>query len=142
GLGRYAQVKTYDPNAPPWREINAADISIYHIGNHAAFHGAIWQVSRQHPGVIVLHDLKLQDFFLGLVAQGRLAQHEYLAMMEHYYPKVGSRLAASYWAQVTPIENLREVCPLTGAASENALGIATHSSEGGKIPGSENQCPV
>jgi hypothetical protein len=59
-----ARVARYDPAAPPWREINDGTISIYHLGNQPDLHGGIWQVSVRQPGIVVLHDLCLHDFFL------------------------------------------------------------------------------
>src|SRR4051812_8208407 len=56
-LEKYARVCHYHPENIPWSEINSADATIYHLGNHPEFHGPSWEVSRQHPGVVILHDL-------------------------------------------------------------------------------------
>src|SRR3712207_5618000 len=63
GLERYAAVRRYRPDAPPWTELNRADANVYHIGNNYLFHGSIWQVSRRLPGIVVMHDVRLHDFF-------------------------------------------------------------------------------
>ena len=63
-LEKYAPVKQYQLDKMPWFELNQGDINIYHIGNNATFHGDIWGISRQSPGLVILHDYKLQDFFI------------------------------------------------------------------------------
>ena len=45
-----------------WAELNAADATIYHIGNNARFHGWIWDVAQRHPGIVVVHDTGLHEF--------------------------------------------------------------------------------
>src|SRR3712207_4056043 len=61
-LGNYAEVRRYQPEQMPWTELNRSHMSIYHIGNNRLFHSSIWQVSRCHPGVVILHDRCLQNF--------------------------------------------------------------------------------
>jgi glycosyltransferase involved in cell wall biosynthesis len=46
----------------PWPALNAADVTVYHIGNNVRFHGWIWDVARRHAGVVVLHDTGLREF--------------------------------------------------------------------------------
>src|SRR5687767_827882 len=41
------------------------DAVIYHMGNDHRYHRGIVRVIGTHPGVVVLHDFALQDFFLG-----------------------------------------------------------------------------
>jgi glycosyltransferase involved in cell wall biosynthesis len=141
-LGQYATVKYYDPQSPPWREICRADLSIYHIGNHSEFHGAIWRVSCLHPGLIVLHDTRLQHFFTGLVDKRQLSHQTYFAMMARFYPKLGVRLAESFWQGVTSLEQLAQSCPLTNVIFDHALGVATYSRDACSQLSRENKCPV
>ncbi|HEY4285285.1 MAG TPA: hypothetical protein VGM62_19655 [Chthoniobacterales bacterium] len=61
-LDQHARVCRYDPDGMPWDEINAADATVYHLGNEAQIYGPIREVKRQHPGIVILHDLgPLQD---------------------------------------------------------------------------------
>jgi hypothetical protein len=66
GLEQYALVRPYQLKDMPWVEINRAAMSVFHIGNNHHFHGHIWQISRRHPGLVILHDIALQQFFAGL----------------------------------------------------------------------------
>ena len=83
-LETYATVRRYHPEQMPWAEINRADMSIYNIGNNPAAHGSIWQVSRSHPGIIILHDLSLQHLFVGLFRDQWHDRHGYRTHMERH----------------------------------------------------------
>lgn len=45
-------------------------LGVYHIGNNAEFHADVYRLASLHPGVIVLHDLGLDDLVRALVASG------------------------------------------------------------------------
>ena len=125
---RSARVRHYDPVTPPWREISEADVTFYQMGNDPRYHEAIWQISRQHPGVVILHDLKLQHFFAGLVTETRaLDWHQYLELVEQHHSAAGRELAESFVAGVVNVSELAEHCPMTGAAIEGALAVVVHS---------------
>ncbi len=61
-LGNCADVRRYQLDRMPWTELNKADMSIYQVDNGSPSDGTVWQVSRRYPGVIILHDFRLQDF--------------------------------------------------------------------------------
>ena len=63
-LDQHARVCRYDPSRMPWAEINAADATLYHLGNDEKIYGPIRQVNRQHPGIVVLHDYPVGDVTL------------------------------------------------------------------------------
>ena len=130
GLEQYAQLRHYDPRAMPWEEINAADATVYHLGNHPAYHGPIWQVNRRHPGIVILHDLNMQHFFAGLVTQSVISRREYLETMESYHPEGGRERAEAFLSGAASVDEIYEACPLTGAAIENAEGVVVHTQEG------------
>lgn len=64
GLEKHARVRTFRLNDMPWVELNRADVTFYNLGNNHLFHGTIWEVSRRLAGVTILHDLRLDEFFL------------------------------------------------------------------------------
>ncbi len=45
-------------------------LGIYHVGNNMRFHGEIYRLASSHPGLVVLHDLGLDDLVRGLVSAG------------------------------------------------------------------------
>src|SRR5258708_1016141 len=83
-LEHQAEVRRYDPQSPPWTEMNRADLNIYHIGNNHPFHGAIWKVSCCCPGLVILHDFRLQHLFAGLYLDAG-ERDKYLSQLVRYY---------------------------------------------------------
>ena len=130
-LEQWVPVRHYDPDNLPWSDINAADATIYHIGNSAEHHGPTWQVLRQQPGIVVLHDLSVQYLFAGLVVKNfGLTRSEYFDMMEFHHPGIGRKAAEALFEGTRKVENISEDCPLTGAALENAIGVIVHTELG------------
>lgn len=141
-LERSARVRRYDPSAMPWAEINAADATIYHLGNEPHYHGPIWRVNRQHPGIVILHDLNLQDFFAAMTDEAVLMPGDYLRMMEFYYPGSGRSLGDAYLSGRKSLAEIGAACPLTGGGIENALGVAVHTETGRATVASLTRLPV
>jgi glycosyltransferase involved in cell wall biosynthesis len=129
-LEEHATVRHYNPDAIPWREINAADVTVYHLGNEPNYHGAIWQVLRQHPGIVVLHDLNLQHFFAGSLSASRLSRTDYLRMMVSDHGARGRELAEAYLAGSKTVDEICDECPLTASAIQNALRVVVHTTGG------------
>lgn len=124
----HVAIKRYDVAHPPWREINAADVTFYQMGNDPRYHEDIWRISRAHPGVVILHDLKLQHLFAGLLIEKKtMMRREYLDLVERHHSAAGRVLAESFLNGVASLEELAEECPLTGAAIERALAVLVHS---------------
>jgi glycosyltransferase involved in cell wall biosynthesis len=143
GLETHAEVRTFRLGRMPWVELNRADANFYQIGNNPLFHGAIWQVSRLHAGVAVLHDFRLHHFFDGLFRVKWRDLNSYLGVMEHYYGDEGRRDAAeSFRTDARNISYMAERYPLTQLAVENALGIVVHTSESYDALAPETQCPI
>ena len=121
-------VRHYDLHRPPWREINQADATFYQIGNDPRYHHAIWHMSQQHPGIVILHDLMMQHFFSGLVFHDRgMSRREYLELVERYHGIKGRVLAEAHVQGLLATEELAQRCPLTEAATQNALAVIVHS---------------
>lgn len=62
-LKEHARVKTFNLQDMPWVELNRADMTFFNLGNNHLFHGTIWEVSRLLPGITILHDSQLNEFF-------------------------------------------------------------------------------
>ncbi len=45
-------------------------LAVYQVGNNVVFHGEIYRMAIARPGLVVLHDLGLDDLVKGLLAQG------------------------------------------------------------------------
>ena len=130
-LERYAEVRVYDPRSMPWAELNRGDLCIYNIGNNPLFHGSIWEVARQHPGVVILHDTRLHHFFDGIYRVRRRDLSGYLAVMEFYYGSAArSDARECFMSEGRNINVMAEKYPLTQLATENALGVVVHTVAG------------
>ena len=123
----YGRVRVYDHNSFPWRDLNLAELSIFNIGNHPIFHKSIWQVSQQHPGLVILHDFRLQHLFGGLYKEKYENREDYLTKMKHYYGEDGYQAGKIFWEGGCSTEYMAEHYPLTYLALENALGVIVHS---------------
>jgi ubiquinone/menaquinone biosynthesis C-methylase UbiE/glycosyltransferase involved in cell wall biosynthesis len=141
-LENYAEVRRYQPEQIAWAELNRGDMSVYHIGNNRHFHGPIWQVSRCHPGIVVLHDLCLQNFFAGLYRDQWHDRDGYVAQMERYYGQMGRQDAEAFWNGCLTIDYMVEPYPLTPLAVDNALGVLVHSAHGWNDLKGKHSCPV
>jgi glycosyltransferase involved in cell wall biosynthesis len=43
------------------QSVASADLAVYHVGNNAEFHGEIYRLAVRHPGLVMLHDLAIDD---------------------------------------------------------------------------------
>lgn len=126
-LNQVARVRRFDPQCPPWPEVNQADLSFYNIGNNPMFHEGIWEVSRRHAGIVILHDICLQHFFTELYLTERKDSEEYRRLMVHYYGDAGRHAASQFLTHACTIEQLAAAFPLAPLALENALGVVIHN---------------
>ncbi len=126
GLEDHAVVKTF-PADDFWRSLNEADMTIYHIGNNAFFHADIWQISGHHPGVVILHDLRLHHFFAGIFLDYWKDPGGYREIMRKYYGNKGARAADSRARGECTDDDLASGFPLSELAVETALGVMVHT---------------
>jgi glycosyltransferase involved in cell wall biosynthesis len=138
----YAEVRSYRLKEMPWAEVNHATMSIFHIGNNHRFHGAIWQVSQRHTGLIILHDVALQQFFAGLFREQWRDRVGYLELMEHFYGAAGRQDAEDFWAGRLTIEYMAEQYRLTRYAMDHALGVVVHSQRSFDELRYDSPCPL
>jgi len=137
------EVRRYRPEQLPWDDLNRADLTVYHIGNNHLFHGAIWQVSRRHPGLVVLHDLCLHQLFYHIYVEQEQSPYAYLELIGKYYGAVARQDVAGRLSHLEQqIYHLSEQYPLTPHALENALGVVTHAPAAFTQLQRENRWPI
>lgn len=129
GLESVARVRSYDPRRMNWPELHHADVTFYNIGNNYLFHTSIWQVSQQHPGIVILHDLRVQNFFESLYRGQWRDTAGYLVQMKRCYGDAGLRAANEFVNGLVSIDYLTEHYPLTPVALENCLAVVVHTHE-------------
>ncbi len=121
-LEQYAAVRRWKPSAIPWRVFNGADLSCYQIGNNAEFHGEITALARAMPGMVVLHDIRLQHLL-----KGALSPQRYRRLMFELYGQAGLEGADAIDRGQLPIEAAAIHFPLTPYATDRALGVLVHN---------------
>lgn len=121
-----ARVNVYHPDSIDWSHINQADINIYNIGNNQEFHEAIWKVSGYCPGIVILHDLKLQGLFGGIY-KSENDRDGYLKQMLYHYGSDGRKIGELFWKGEISGDFVVEQFPLTPLAIRNAKGVISHS---------------
>jgi len=124
-MEQYATVRRWDGES--WAALNAADATLYHIGNDVRFHGWIWDVASRHPGVMVLHDTRLHEFFAPKLLEGPEGESRYISTVRRVHGEAGVALAQRYLRGETTVEALGEPLPLTAVALERARGAIVHT---------------
>jgi hypothetical protein len=132
---------SFDPECVNADTLNEADISVYNIGNNSDFHSGIWEVSRRYPGVVVLHDERLQHLFADYMDKRR-DPASYTQCMRQYYGLKGMEAAIACLLGHCTAEALSELYPLTDLALENCLGIVVHSPSLYDRLQAEQLCPI
>ena len=98
----------------PWHTM-----AVYHLGNNVEFHGDIYDLAIRVPGLLVIHDLALDDFVQGMIATGH--PFGYPALREGLLN--AGKLAGFDDAERN--EPLR--IPFIAHAARHARGIVAHS---------------
>jgi glycosyltransferase involved in cell wall biosynthesis len=94
-------------------------MAVYHLGNNLEFHGDIYDLAIRTPGLLVIHDLALDDFVMGMVATAQPFGHQ--AMRE------GLLLAPRLHGFEEAERNEPLRVPYVAHAARNARGIVVHS---------------
>jgi glycosyltransferase involved in cell wall biosynthesis len=126
-LERFAPVRSYQPATISWPDVHRGGLNVFNIGNSGEFHGAIWEVARQLPGVVILHDLCLQHLFASVYWEQHRSRGDYVAAMQRYYGPQGEKDANAYCDGLLSTEYMGWVYPLTQHSLENALGVVVHT---------------
>lgn len=114
------------------RDLNAARLSLYNIGNNPVFHGQILRTGIRHPGIVILHDRALQDLCHAVLddapkGDGNVGSYE--AAMTRWYGRAGREAAQAVLAGDVVVSDLAKDFPLFEVALQGALGAVTHNPE-------------
>ena len=117
----------YDPAAMDWPRLNRAGANIYNIGNNATFHRAIFDIARQAPGVMVLHDTRLQHFFARYSETPGADRAFYLDSMRRCHGVAALADAERWLAGDVALETLVGRYPMAAATLDHALAAVVHN---------------
>ena len=99
------------------------DVALYHMGNAASYHAAIWRVAREHPGVVVAHDTVFYHFFHELSD----AQQDFAAFRRWIEETYGLLAAQRVTAHADDWTLNPVIFPLLEPVLQGVLGAVVHS---------------
>ena len=116
-------------------ELNHVDLPIYHLGNNPVFFSHTWFLGQHKPGIVVLHDLKLHNFFEGINRPESTGAIRPLisASCGATTATLGYEAGVAYWRQEVSIDFMAEHFPMTPWAVRGAL--APRGSHGPRLGG-------
>jgi glycosyltransferase involved in cell wall biosynthesis len=127
-LEQYAQVRQYNAGHMIWRDLNRADLNIYHIGNNVHYHHDILSISQRVPGLVVLHDIKLHHLLYGVYCIRQANGENYIEQVTKYYGlEAGTRVRRFLAGELT-IADVEDFA-MTEWAIENAAAVMVHNRE-------------
>jgi len=110
------------------KRLESFDAVIYHMGNDHRYHTGIFETMIKYPGILVLHDFSLQDFFFSL-AQTRRDMRLYVDEVGACYGESAMKAASDALSSgaVPRIANNRIDFPLNDRLVRSARGVIVHS---------------
>ncbi len=137
----------YSPESSDLEKLRDHDIIVYNLGNYLGYHGDVHAVSKEYPGIVILHDRVLHHLFSDMWLMGSEPDPpRYIERMGAYYGADGAEVArACLEGERKPVwESDEEVLlyPLYEESIVNALGVITHSSGQARDVGAQWLGPV
>lgn len=121
------------------------DLVVYNLGNHLAYHEAIFELALRLPGLCILHDFVMQHFFISYFFKKLRRPELYMASMEKHYGDEGRRVAtmvagghaSTFLSSDAPLRY-----PLFEEAAAGACGVLVHSEWARRRVAQAMPCPV
>lgn len=130
GTARISGVSSVEMDGrDPVEALRDFDVVVYNLGNHYSNHALIYDWYTRRPGVVVLHDRVMQNFFTTYCRLGAGAAHYLRLMLQSYGSKarpVARRILMEGWTGENQQEYASEY-PLFEPCLWNAHGVITHS---------------
>ena len=136
------RVRRFNSGQVPWRELNEADLTFYNIGNNARFHSAAYEVSRRHPGIVILHETRLHHFFFDIFRDRMKSREAYLRQMADCHGPEAIEAGMEIWEDPAKLVPMSFRYPLTAPVLENAIGTVVHTEEAFEAVRLLDRCPV
>ena len=89
----------FEPEKTNLHKLDEYDHVIYNMGNYAGNHREIWQLMQQYPGVVLMHDQIMQNFFFQISmipefgGNNLSGEDTYSKLMRTYYGERGEAAA-------------------------------------------------
>ncbi len=127
-VGSRFEVIDYQKHPESLTQLSAFDAILYHMGNDHRYHTGIFETMVKYPGILVLHDFALHDFFFNL-AQTRKDLRLYLDEVGRCYGDSVKRAASEALAAGAPPRIAANAVrfPLNDRIVREARGVIVHS---------------
>lgn len=133
-LEDFATVRLFDPEAALPMDMRgfgaeATDVVFHHIGNSWVFHAGILKLAHRVPGIVVLHDLAIQEFLRDLIHNGLLDPELYHQAMTRHHGEAGTGAAHSI-LEHGPMPEQLDRMPMFQFTLSNASSALCHTPAG------------
>ena len=102
------------------------DLCLYQMGNNPKYHTYMDALIQEYPGVVTLHDVALQHFYVETLIKGN-RKEEYAEAMKKYYGWIGEKIAYIFNCGFIH-DYVFYQFPLYQRVVEPSLGTIVHSS--------------
>jgi glycosyltransferase involved in cell wall biosynthesis len=111
------------------RELGGFPLVVYNMGNHGPYHRLVYEFLQRRPGIVVLHDLVLRDFFINyFLHQERSNKPGLLQLMEYCHGKPGRAWLEETLARPGACTDPRVLeFHMAKAVEHGAHGVVVHS---------------
>ena len=136
------EIHRFDPAALPSRKLNQADATFFNLGNNAKFHRGIHQAARRIPGIVILHDTRLQHFFAVYGEHAGPEREYYLDLLTRTHGRHARMLAEARMAGADCFDELVDYAPMTFAALDGAIGAIVHNAQARSVLQPQTHVPL
>ena len=123
----HVEIHRFSGHSPPVETLNQADATFYNLGNNAQFHRDIHAVARRVPGVVILHDTRMQHFFAAYSEQPGDDRDYYLDQLDRHHGPEARAQGEALIAGRGNLDALVEMAPMPLAALEGAAAGVLHN---------------
>lgn len=138
-INQYAIVRRFDHKSRypmDFSQINVARNRInaifFNIGNSWVFHREIYLLAKRIPGIVVMHDLVLQEFFRDLLHNKDIDRFFYINLMRRYYGFDAGHIAEQICETLQMTPAIMEKYPLFEGTMDRAVAALVHTRMGAK----------
>lgn len=109
--------------------IRAYDYVIYNMGDHLTNHLDIFQILRRVPGIVIIHDYILHNFFRGYYLVEKDSATKYFAKLDELYGQEGLDYGKEMFRLTPDSEMPPEAMdfPFFEPCLDNSVGVVGHS---------------
>ncbi len=141
-VAEIAPVQRYRAGAVDYARLNQADAVVYAIGNNANFHRTIFDVARTTPGVMVLHDTRLQHFFARYSETEGADRAFYFSSIRRSHGPQAEQEARAWFAGELDFDTLATRYPMTAAVADYGLCTVVHNEAEQRVLAGQTWWPV